>query len=52
MALGDMRAQACIGLCYYYGQGFEENHEKAFELWRAAASKGEETAQKMLSDHV
>lgn len=49
---GDADAQCCLGDCYQYGDGVEENEEEAIKWYRLAAEQGNEDARACLSDRL
>lgn len=44
------RSFLCLGKCYYYGRGVEEDEGEAAKLFQKAAEKGEAEAQDLLGD--
>ena len=42
---GDIAAQNIIGVCYYNGDGVEQDYAKAVEWFRKTAEKGDVTGQ-------
>lgn len=45
---GNASAQACLGLCYEFGQGVDSNLTEAVKLYQKAAEQGDVTAQSRL----
>ena len=43
--LGHIQAKTNLGLCYFFGNGTEQNYEQAFELFEVAASANDQTAK-------
>lgn len=45
---GDAEAQYNLGLCYYNGEGVQQDYTQAVHWWRKAAEQGNARAQEAL----